>query len=223
MPDFDVVCGGFPCQPFSQAGLQKGFDDHRGNLFFTIRDIIAEKQPKAFFLENVRGLLAHDGGKTFKTIKEIITEDLGYSFHSQLMRGIDFNCPQYRPRIYLVGFKDPQTPFKFPEAIPLTKTMSDIFGAPCSRKIGFTMRVGGRGSGINDRRNWDTYLVNGQEKRLTATEGLKLNGFPADFKFLVSEAQAMKQLGNSVVVPAIEATANAIKVALLHKSITDDE
>lgn len=218
LPDFDVLCGGFPCQPFSHAGLQKGFNDHRGNLFFIIRDIIAEKQPKAFFLENVRGLLSHDEGNTFKTIKKIITEDLGYSFHFKLMRGTDFNCPQHRPRIYMVGFKDPKTPFNFPESLPLTKTMSDVFGAPCSRKIGFTMRVGGRGSGINDRRNWDTYLVNGEEKRLTSKEGLMLNGFPDNFKFSVSEAQAMKQLGNSVIVPAIEATANAIKIALLHKN-----
>jgi DNA (cytosine-5)-methyltransferase 1 len=81
IPDFDILCGGFPCQPFSQAGHKLGFDDTRGTLFFDIAEIIKIKQPKAFFLENVRGLFKHDNGKTFEVIKRTLTEELGYSLH----------------------------------------------------------------------------------------------------------------------------------------------
>lgn len=89
-------------------------------------------------------------------------------------------------------------------------TMSDVFGAPCSRAIGFTLRVGGRGSGLHDRRNWDAYLVDGALRRLGPREGKLMQGFPDDFEFPVSPVQAMKQLGNSVAVPAVEAVARQI-------------
>jgi len=214
IPDFDILTGGFPCQPFSQAGFKKGFEDTRGTLFFKIAEIIKEKQPKAFFLENVRGLLAHNEGKTFQTIQRVMEDELGYSFHYQLVRASDFGLPQHRPRLLMVGFRDPSTPFSFPEPIPLKKTMSTIFRAPCTRTVGFTLRCGGRGSGLGDRRNWDSYLVAGQERRLTPVEGKKMQGFPASFSFPVSETQAMKQLGNSVAVPAIQAVANSIINAL---------
>ena len=214
IPSFDILCGGFPCQPFSNAGQQKGFSDPRGNHFFTIAKIIQHHQPQAFFLENVRGLLNHDDGKTFATIKKILTEDLGYSFHWKVIKGSDFGVPQHRPRIYMVGFKNPSTPFSFPTPIPLATTMSDLFNAPCSRKIGFTLRCGGRGSPLNDRRNWDRYLVNNQEVQLTSSIAKLMQGLPSDFTFPVSESVAMKQLGNSVVVPAIQATAQQIILAL---------
>jgi DNA (cytosine-5)-methyltransferase 1 len=88
--------------------------------------------------------------------------------------------------------------------------MSDVFGAKCSRDVGYTLRLGGRGSGLNDRRNWDTYLVNGRSKRLSPKEGKIMMGFPEDFEFPVSEAQAMRQLGNSVAVNAIQAVGEQI-------------
>jgi DNA (cytosine-5)-methyltransferase 1 len=88
--------------------------------------------------------------------------------------------------------------------------MSDVWRGKCSKDIGFTLRVGGRGSTISDRRNWDSYLVDGVEKRISPEQGKKMQGFPEDFIFPVSEAQAMKQLGNSVAVPAVQATAGAI-------------
>jgi len=126
IPDFDIICGGFPCQPFSQAGFKKGFEDERGNLFFHIAKIIEEKQPKAFFLENVRNLLNHDDGKTFKIIKKIIEEDLGYSFHYKIVKASDFGLPQHRPRLFMVGFKNKNIKFEFPEPVNLKMTMSDI-------------------------------------------------------------------------------------------------
>ncbi len=210
MPDFDIICGGFPCQPFSQAGFKRGFQDNRGNLFFHIVEIIRKKKPKAFFLENVRHLFKHDDGKTFATIKRVIEDDLGYSFHYKIVKGTDFNTPQHRPRLFMVGFRNKKIPFKFPEPTNLTKTMSDIFGAPCEKEIGYTLRVGGRGSSITDRRNWDSYRVGGKVVRLGVQEGKKMMGFPENFVFPVSDAQAMKQLGNAVVVPAISAVAKEI-------------
>lgn len=210
IPDFDILTGGFPCQPFSQAGFKKGFEDTRGTLFFDVARIIKEKQPQAFFLENVRGLLKHNNGKTFETIRRVVTEDLGYSFYYRIIFASDYGVPQHRPRLYMVGFRDPKIKFEFPEPVELRLTMSDIFGGVVDKKVGFTLRVGGRGSGLNDRRNWDTYLVDGKVRRLSSKEGLKMQGFPSDFVFPVSESQAMKQLGNSVAIPAIQATARQI-------------
>jgi DNA (cytosine-5)-methyltransferase 1 len=210
IPDFDVVCGGFPCQPFSQAGFKKGFSDTRGTLFHDIVRIIKEKKPAAFFLENVRHLLNHDDGKTFEVIKKAITEELGYSFYYKIVKASDYGLPQHRPRLFMVGFRNPKIKFEFPEPIKLEKTMSDIWGAPCQKKIGYTLRVGGRGSGLHDRRNWDTYLVNGKARRLSSFEGKKLMGFPDDFEFPVTETQAMKQLGNAVAVDAIYMVAQQI-------------
>jgi len=214
IPNFDILTGGFPCQPFSQAGLKKGFNETRGTLFFDIARIIKEKQPDAFFIENVRGLLNHDNGKTFTIIRKVITQGLGYSFYHKVIYASDFGVPQHRPRLFMVGFHDRKIKFSFPEPQDLKMTMSDIFGGKAEKKIGYTLRVGGRGSNINDRRNWDSYMVDGKVKRLSPKEGLKMQGFPNDFVFPVSESQAMKQLGNSVAIPAIQATAKQIIKAL---------
>ena len=213
IPDFDILTAGFPCQPFSQAGFKKGFSETRGTLFFDIVNIIKEKKPKAFFLENVRGLLSHDDGKTFKTIERIITKELGYSFFPQIVKASDFGLPQHRPRLFMVGFKDKTIDFKFPEPVKELKyTLSDIFNGKCDKDIGFTLRVGGRGSKITDRRNWDAYRVNGKIVQLGPKEGLKMQGFPDWYEFPpnFSRVQAMKQLGNSVAVPAIQAVAEEI-------------
>lgn len=213
IPDFDILCGGFPCQPFSHAGFKKGFLDPRGTLFFNVAEIIRVKQPKAFFLENVRHLLKHDEGNTFKTIEHTLRE-LGYSFFWKVIKGTDFGMPQHRPRVYIVGFKDPSIQFDFPQPIPLKLTMSDILGGKCTRDVGFTLRVGGRGSSINDRRNWDSYIVDGTVVRLTPENAKLMQGFPDNYYFPVTETQAMKQLGNSVVIPAVEAVAKQVVFSL---------
>ena len=217
LPDFDVLCAGFPCQPFSQAGHKRGFDDNhnseRGNLFFNIAEIIEVKRPRAFFLENVRGLVSHDNGNTIKTIRDILENELGYSFYIKIVKASDYGLPQLRPRAYIVGFRDEliMKGFNYPQPTPLKFTMSDVWEGNCSREIGFTLRVGGRGSNINDRRNWDSYLVDGEVKRISPIEALKMQGFPFDFELPVGNVQAMKQLGNSVAVDAIEAVgANVI-------------
>lgn len=211
IPDFDVLCAGFPCQPFSQAGYKRGFSDNhsseRGNLFFNIAEIIDAKRPRAIFLENVRGLVNHDGGKTFKVIRNIIEEELGYSFYYKVVKATDYGLPQHRPRAFMVGFRDEgfMRAFTFPPTVPLKFNMSDVWGGECSREIGFTLRVGGRGSKIHDRRNWDAYLVDGEVKTLSHIEGRKMQGFPDGYEFPVSATQAIKQLGNSVAIDAVQA------------------
>jgi DNA (cytosine-5)-methyltransferase 1 len=214
IPDFDILCAGFPCQPFSQAGFKKGFADIRGTLFFDIAEIIRIKKPKAFFLENVRGLYSHDEGRTFETIKRTLTEDLGYSFHHAIVKASEHGLPQHRPRLFMVGFKDPQTEFVFPEKRKLKFTMSDVMKGEVNREIGYTLRVGGKRSPIDDRRNWDGYIVDGEVRRLTPVEGKMMQGFPASFKFPVSDSEALKQLGNSVAVTAIQDYAEAIVQSL---------
>lgn len=213
IPDFDILTGGFPCQPFSQAGFKKGFNETRGTLFFDIVNILDKKRPKAFFLENVRHLFKHDNGKTFKTIEKVLTKDLGYSLHTKIVKASDFGMPQHRPRLFMIGFLNQNIEFTFPEPVKELKyNMSDVLGGSCDKEIGYTLRVGGRGSNINDRRNWDSYRVDGKVVRIGEKEGLKMQGFPEWFEFPhnLSSVQAMKQLGNSVAVPAIQAVAEQV-------------
>ncbi len=206
IPDHDILSAGFPCQPFSQAGHKRGFSDmdnsERGNLFFCIADILKAKKPKAFILENVRYLINHNNGETFKTICDVLSKELNYNIFYKVIKASDFGRPQHRPRVYIVGFNNDlvktKEPFSFPEAIPLNMTMSDIWGRDCNKKIGYTLRVGGKGSPIEDRRNWDGYIVNGEIVRLGPLQAKRMMGFPDDFILSESNSQAMKQLGNSV-------------------------
>lgn len=211
--DVDILCAGFPCQAFSIAGLQKGFSDSRGTLFFEIAKILKNKQPKSFLLENVRHLLKHDDGKTFDVIYNILTKELNYTVYYKIIKASDHGLPTFRPRVYIVGFRhdiEKKEEFKFPDSSSLKFTMSDVFEGECSRKVGKTIIVGGRGSRINDKRNWDAYLVDGQIKVLTLKEAKKMMGYPSDFVFPVSNTQALKQLGNSVAIDPVRAIANNI-------------
>ncbi len=127
IPNFDILLAGFPCQPFSQAGHKNGFNDTRGTLFFEIERIIKEKKPQAFLLENVKGLKGHDKGRTFQVILDSLRL-LGYSVQSKVLAAKDFNLPQNRERIYIVGFLDPAIAkkFNFPEPIKKTVKLGDI-------------------------------------------------------------------------------------------------
>lgn len=129
--DFEVLCAGFPCQAFSIAGNRKGFQDTRGTLFFDLEKIIETKRPKVVFLENVKNLVSHDKGNTFKVILEILEEKLGYKAYTKVLNSSTHaNVPQNRERIFIVAFDKREVPnhgdFKFPESIPLTKTIHDI-------------------------------------------------------------------------------------------------
>jgi DNA (cytosine-5)-methyltransferase 1 len=134
IPDINILCGGFPCQPFSIAGISKkkslnkpvGFDDKaQGNLFFNIAEIIWAKRPEAFFLENVKNLENHDKGNTFRVIQQMLTDELGYSFSHKVINA-KYLVPQNRERVYMVGFRDPKIKFDFPEIPDLQPKLGKI-------------------------------------------------------------------------------------------------
>lgn len=128
LPDFDVVAAGFPCQPFSVVGRQKGFDDPRGNLFFQIAELVKAKHPKVVFLENVANLLEHDDGKSFLTIYNALVPN-GYALRYRVMDSYEYgNVPQHRRRIFIVAFSDYDIceRFSFPEPVKPTVKLNDI-------------------------------------------------------------------------------------------------
>lgn len=259
--DFDILCGGFPCQAFSLAGRRLGFkDETRGTLFFEIEAILRKHQPRAFFLENVKGLAIHDKGKTLKTILEHLDE-AGYDVvPPQTLNAMDFGVPQHRERIYIIGFRKDLhidiTKFHYPE--PLTEgDKRPRFRDVMEKKVpsvkyylsttyletlrrhrarheaagnGFgyeiidtdgvanAIDVGGMGRERNliiDKRLKDFTPVTNIKgevnregvRRMTPREWARLQGFPDTFKIVVADSSAYKQFGNSVAIPAIQATA----------------
>lgn len=217
IPDFDVLTAGFPCQPFSIAGKRKGFEDERGNAFFDILEIIRAKRPRAYFMENVRHLLSIDGGRTFAKMRKSL-ESLGYSFHWKVLKACEFGLPQYRPRLYMVGFRDKGVKFEFPRPKVLRASMSDVLGGQCPVKIGRTLLARGYGGKIGQRMNCTEYLVDGEPRHITVEEAKRLMGIPKGFYFPVSVSQSFKQLGNSVAIPVVKAIA-----AQIHESLATSE
>ncbi|MEN9918262.1 MAG: Modification methylase HpaII [Bacteroidota bacterium] len=260
---FDILCAGFPCQAFSIAGKRGGFEDTRGTLFFDVAEIIKNKQPKAFFLENVKGLRNHDKGKTLETILTVLREDLGYNVpEPQIVNAKNFGVPQNRERIYIVGFrKDIEKKyFSYPIPTDTTKTFTDVkeenvvptkyylstqylqtlkahkarhedkgngfgYGIIPDNATANAIVVGGMGRERNlviDDRITDftpTTRIKGVVNRegirkMTPREWARLQGFPDQFIIPVSDASAYKQFGNSVAVPAIQATAQQILINL---------
>ncbi len=257
--EFDLLCAGFPCQAFSIAGKRGGFEDTRGTLFFEVAEIIKRKQPKAIFLENVKGLRNHNGGKTLATILNVLRNDLGYFVpEPQIVNAKDFGVPQNRERIYIVGFHQSTKIMEFAYPKPLDKktTFADIKENEVpptkyflstqylqtlenhrarheSKGNGFGYQIihddeisnavvcGGMGRERNlvlDNRITDftpTTNIKGTVNRegirkMTPREWARLQGFPDDFLIPVADASAYKQFGNSVAVPAIQATAKEI-------------
>lgn len=244
IPSFDLLLAGFPCQPFSQAGLQKGFNDTRGTLFFYIAEIIKEHQPKAVFLENVKRLKTHDKGKTFKVMTEAL-EELGYTVYSEVLAGKDFGVPQNRERIYIVALKNGED-FEFPTPPCKPVKVGDILESSVDDKYTISDRLWaghqrrkeehkrkGNGFGYSlfnsDSPYTNTisarYYKDGSEilidqgpnknpRKITPREAARLQGYPESFKIVVSDAQAYKQFGNSVCVPVIRAIAQNLKPIL---------
>lgn len=266
----DVLCGGFPCQPFSQAGKRLGFEDTRGTLFYDVCRIIHAKKPKAFFLENVRGIVNHGGevkgvdgvslpfGRTLSVILDSLFKPKsagGLGYHPPggrackkrgklcdreiapgvyLVKASDHGLPQNRPRVFIIGFKSAREAkqMKIPSESPISveeNALAEVLDVKAvymnakrdkQRYVGFTLRCGGKRSPIDDRRNWDQYHVLTKEGvhdnlPLTPALGLKMMGFPVrKFPKGISESQAMKQLGNSVAVPAIRAWGKEMLVAM---------
>ena len=241
IPDADVIIGGFPCQPFSMMGSELGFDDVRGTVFFTVADLIKKKidkgaKPKVVVLENVRRLLTHDGGNTFKVIKHIMEKELGYKVFYKILNSSDFGVPQTRNRIFIVCFDNQDVEFTFPETVDLNCTMHDMLEENVddkyflSDKILKTILSNGTGkynakSEIDlkiarplcstmhkmHRACQDNYVTDrGRVRRLTPRESARLQGFPDDFLIPVSDTQAYRQFGNAVTVNVAEAVARSI-------------
>ncbi len=248
IPAHDILCGGFPCQPFSIAGVSKklslgrkhGFEDiKQGNLFFSIADILDFHRPAAFVLENVKNLKGHDGGKTFEIIHRTLTEALGYTVYHKIIDAQSV-VPQHRERIFVVGFREwryfefPKFPADGPklgsilEPKPEPKyTLSDHLWTYL-QNYAAKHRAAGNGFGfglVTERDIARTlsarYYKDGSEiliaqnggripRRLTPRECARLMGYPETFKIVVSDTQAYRQFGNSVVVPVVERIASAV-------------
>ena len=275
--EFDILCAGFPCQAFSLAGKRLGFEETRGTLFFDVAEILKRKQPKAFFLENVKGLAIHDKGKTLKTILNTLDE-VGYIVPDpQIVNAMYFGVPQHRERIYIVGFRKDmgikKEDFTYPEQSVVTKHFIDIrekdpvpskyylsttyvntlirhkarheskgngFGYAIvgDNEVANAIVVGGMGRERNiviDTRQTDltpTTRIKGEYnkdgwRRMTPREWGALQGSPVYdngdgspiFQIPVADASAYKQFGNSVAVPAIQATAAPLLKVLSDKHI----
>lgn len=146
IPDADVLIGGFPCQPFSMMGEQKGFEDARGTLFFRIAEIIKDKidrghKPVAVVLENVKALRTHDQGKTFATIKRILEEELGYKVYDDILNSAEYGVPQTRNRTYIVCFANGDTEFTFPVKEKLNITLQDLLEHEVDQKYFLSDRI----------------------------------------------------------------------------------
>ncbi|WP_078694808.1 DNA cytosine methyltransferase [Cetobacterium ceti] len=144
IPNHDVLIGGFPCQPFSMMGEQKGFSDERGTLFFIIEKILKEHNTKIIVLENVRNLLSHDNGDTFKKIQKILEEKLNYKIFYQIVNTADYGIPQTRRRLFIVGFKKdfyPNINFNFPTPMKLDKTLQDLLDKQVDKKYFLSEKI----------------------------------------------------------------------------------
>lgn len=212
IPDHDVLCGGFPCQPFSNVGQKGGLEDPRGELIYEVSRILRAKKPRAFILENVKGLLSMQGGKTFEIICKLL-DDSGYKVYTQILEAKDYGLPQIRKRLFFVGVrKDIDVEFEFPKPTPLLYSLSHVFdGKKVERDYGFTVRVGGRGSGITNRYNWDQYYVDDEVTVISPEQCLLLQGFPKDFKLSGAKTHQYKQVGNSVPTTVITAIGKELK------------
>ncbi|ERP39065.1 DNA (cytosine-5-)-methyltransferase [Chitinivibrio alkaliphilus] len=260
IPDHDVLCAGFPCQPFSLAGVSKknslgrkhGFEDEtQGTLFFEIKEILRIKRPKAFILENVKNLLSHNKGETFEVIRHALEENLGYVINWKVVDGANW-VPQHRERIFIVGYDPKQIKIEKEEIVipiaPGAEYSYPTLPSIIHKKLaGYTLGPGtwdtlerhkanhaakgnGFGYGIHrfpiaddtvTRTISARYHKDGAEiliaqkgdrpRRLSVEEAMQLQGYdPEHFVFPVSKTQAYKQIGNSVVVPAIRSAAKEI-------------
>jgi DNA (cytosine-5)-methyltransferase 1 len=203
IPKYDILCAGFPCQPFSQCGKQKGFDDSRGNLFFHIMKFVDFHRPKIIILENVQGLISHNNGKTFETIKSNI-ENANYTITYKVLKCSDYGLPQMRKRLFIIGVRNDIDSVKnINKLLDLDEykkesSLSELLGKNFKKEIAYTIRCGGKNSPIYDKHNWDGYIVDEQEYRLTIDDCLKIQGFNLDFKLEGNNKQKWKQLGNTI-------------------------
>lgn len=241
IPDFDILLAGFPCQPFSIIGSKAGFEhETQGTLFFNIEKILIAKRPKAFMLENVRNLTAHDSGRTFKIILAHL-RGAGYDVHYKVLNALDYGVPQKRERIIICGFRKP-VKFDFPKPIPEEnrKTVADIIDQSAENDKSLYVRPLIRKSRLERLKIKDfprpyishenvsgsitpheyscalragasaNYILINDERRPSPREMLRIQGFPDEFRIVVNYGQIRHQAGNSVAVPVISAVAKEV-------------
>ncbi len=210
LPDFDLLVGGFPCQAFSIAGKRGGFDDTRGTLFFDVARILKEKQPRNFILENVKGLLSHDNGRTFKTIINTLAE-LGYCVEWQVLNAKNFGVPQNRERVFIVGhLRGTPRPKVFPIQGNSSADFSGVsiidgYNRKRSKEVGAVRQNMLNGGSLIDNNNSirrPTHPTN--IRRLTPLECERLQGFPDGWTEGISDTQRYKTLGNGIVSNVVE-------------------
>ncbi len=230
IPAHDLLCAGFPCQPFSIIGKRQGFDDIRGTLFFDIIRILEAKKPQAAVLENVRQLVTHNGGQTLRLIKAEL-EGVGYAADSRVLNTLHFGLPQKRERVIITAFRSPGALdlYQWPAGGVKMKPLSKILERSVDQRHYVSGRIRekrkqshvsqhlpaiwheNKGGNISSHpfscalragASYNYLLVNG-ERRLTAREMLRLQGFPDNFKIICTEGQTRKQAGNAVSVPVI--------------------
>ncbi|WP_441719272.1 DNA cytosine methyltransferase [Helicobacter pylori] len=246
----DILIGGFPCQPFSTLGSLQGFEDRRGTLFFTICEIIKKYRPKIVVLENVKNLINHNKGESFKRILFELNE-LDYQANYDILNTLDFGIPQQCNRVFIVALRknsftnlefifpaktsckisaldllDKQVELKYFISQRMIKTIlgrgtkgyivEPSIDTPIAKTLTATMHKCHRASQDNyytDLKNWERYKDNNYStiRRLTPNEARKLQGFPSNFKQVVSDAQSYKQFGNAVSVNVSFALAKVIK------------
>ena len=198
--DYDILCAGFPCQPFSQAGHHKGFEDSRGTMFSQVMRFVKQNIPKVVILENVQALLNHDNGNSFATIKTEL-ENEGYTVLHNVLKCSDYGIPQMRKRLFIIGFKniDVHNLDKFFNLNEYKKntTLTEYLGQNFKKDIAYTLTCGGKHSPIDDRHNWDGYWVDDKEYRLTLDDGLKLQGFH-NYNLIGNNNEKWKLLGNTI-------------------------
>ena len=248
IPDFDLLLGGFPCQPFSIIGKGKGFEDTRGTLFFSIAKILEAKRPKAFVLENVKQLRGHNHGRTLDRILSVL-RDLGYAVSWHIYNAMDFGLPQNRERIFIVGFHDnasfnwptgglpmkPLTEILEQDVAPFyaasshiqskrreqTKDLQDIPtpGIWHENKSGH-VSVYPFSCALRAGSSYNYLLVDGR-RRLTGREMFRLQGFPESFQLADSFTVARHQAGNSLPVPVAAAIIDEVLTALEHTNTSE--
>lgn len=222
----DVICGGFPCQAFSIAGNRRGFEDTRGTLFFEIARFASILKPRILFLENVKGLLNHDKGRTFETILQSLDE-LGYDVEWQVLNSKNFGVPQNRERVFIIGHLRGEGGRK---VFPIRGESENVNRV---RQIGNLIKTNSFGGNPHRGRVYSSYgispclncmgggglepkiYINKQIRKLTPKECWRLQGFP-DYAFekakaVNSNSQLYKQAGNSVTVNVIKAIAKKLK------------
>ena len=246
IPDFDVLLAGFPCQPFSSIGQRQGFKHKtQGTLFYDVLRILEEKRPAAFLLENVVGLVNHDGGNTFAVVIQSLNE-LGYSVHHQILDAADYGVPQHRKRIYIVGYDKSRLKRGVTHSWPKKSRKNAFIGPFVEKGItdrsiskhlqeGYLSKLDDGRPELIDRRSkikvktlvasyhkiqrlTGTFVKDGPTgmRLLTDNECKAIMGFPKTFKIPVSRTQMYRQLGNSVAVPVVTAIAKEILTALVN-------